>query len=376
MKTIEEIEARLSAIKKELESPDADLKKLEEEVRTLNAEKAALKAKAKEAEETRRKIAEGLGTTKEAAGAESANPSLEEIRSSAAYVEAYANYIKTGNDKECRTLLSKNAETNGQVPVPTIVDTYIRTAWEKNSILSRTNKTYLRGNVQVAFELSATDAAVHEEGKAAPAEEELTFGIVTMTPANIKKWIKISDEAVDMGGEEFLRYIYDELTHRITLALAKGVVEDIATAPTSSSATAVGVPKMAIAPSVITAASGSTRLSDEAENLVLIMNRLTHQNFLAAYAAGNFAIDPFAGFQVLYSSKLPAYDSASAGDVYAIVGDLRGMQVNFPNGDDVIIKWDDLSLAELDLVKVVGREYVAHAITSPGRFVNLTKPNA
>ena len=49
---------------------------------------------------------------------------------------------------------------------------------------------------------------------------------------------------------------------------------------------------------------------------------------------------------------------------------------NFPEGDDVVIKWDDLSLAEADLVKVVGREYVAHAVTGPGRLVNVTKPAA
>ena len=62
--------------------------------------------------------------------------------------------------------------------------------------------------------------------------------------------------------------------------------------------------------------------------------------------------------------------------MYAIVGDLRGCQVNFPEGDDVIIKWDDLSLAESDLVKVVGRIYAAHDVTGPGMLVNIIKPSA
>ena len=35
------------------------------------------------------------------------------------------------------------------------------------------------------------------------------------TPVSIKKWISISDEVVDLRGEAFLRYIYDEITYRI-----------------------------------------------------------------------------------------------------------------------------------------------------------------
>ena len=114
-------------------------------------------------------------------------------------------------------------------------------------------------------------------------------------------------------------------------------------------------------------------LTDEARNNVVIMNRLTYADFQAAYAAGNFAVDPFMGMTVLYTSALKAYSAASSGEVYAIVGDLGGAQVNYPEGEGVIIKWDDLSEAEADLVKVVGRQYAAHAVTGPGRFVNVAK---
>jgi hypothetical protein len=38
-----------------------------------------------------------------------------------------------------------------------------------------------------------------------------------------------------------------------------------------------------------------------------------------------------------------------------------------------VLKYDDLSLAEDDLVKVVGRQYAAHGVTAPGRFVKLAK---
>ena len=106
------------------------------------------------------------------------------------------------------------------------------------------------------------------------------------------------------------------------------------------------------------------------------MNRLTEVEFTAAYAAGNFAVDPFAGLTKVYSSALPAYSTASSNAVYAIVGDLSAIQVNYPEGTGIVIKYDDLTNAEADMVKIVGRQYAAHAITKPGRLVNIAKPAA
>ena len=105
------------------------------------------------------------------------------------------------------------------------------------------------------------------------------------------------------------------------------------------------------------------------------MNKLTYANFVAAQAAGNYAFDAFNGLKVLFTSALPAYDTASANAVYAIVGDLRGAQVNYPEGEGIIIKYDDLSEAEADLVKIVGRQYAAHALTACDMFCNIAKPS-
>ena len=44
-----------------------------------------------------------------------------------------------------------------------------------------------------------------------------------------------------------------------------------------------------------------------------------------------------------------------------------------PEGEGVAIKYDDVSLAEKDLVKIVGRQYAAHAVTACGRFCNVKK---
>lgn len=373
--SIEQLEERKTAIVAELDNPEADLDALQEEARGIKEEIETRKETEAKKAEIRQNVAMGEGTVvHEFAQAEERTEMNErEIRSSAEYCEAFKNYIIKGDDTECRALLSTNA--SGKVPVPTILEDGIRTAWENDAIMSRVKKTFIRGNLKVAFEKSASGAYVHTEGTSAPTEEALDFGIVELKPENIKKWIKISDEAAAMGGEAFVRYIYDEITYQIVkLAAAKGVA-DIAGASNTHSSSAIGIPKATLAPGVTTIQKAAANLSDQAENLVVIMNRLTEAEFLDAQAAGNFALDPFGGLPVLYTSALPAYSTASSSQVYAIVGDLSGLQYNFPEGEDVIIKWDDLSLAELDLVKVVGRQYAAHGVTAPGKFVNIAKPS-
>jgi HK97 family phage major capsid protein len=372
-KTIEELEARKAEIAVELDNEGADLDALTEEVRAIKAEMESRKAAEEKKAEIRAAVAAGPAPVIEDFKEEKPMATVEEVRASAEYIDAFKNYILSGDDTECRTLLTQNV--SGVVPVPVIVDDIIRTAWENDQILSRVRKTYLRGNVKVGFELSADGAYVHTEGTTAPTEESLTLGIVTMVPATIKKWIRISDEAVTMGGEAFLRYVYDELTYQIVKKLAALVVADIAGAGTTSGSTAIGVPKVTAAPSVTALPTAAANLSDDASNVVVIMNRLTEVEFIAAYAAGNFAVDPFAGMTKVYTSALPAYSTASASAVYAIVGDLSAVQVNYPEGDGVAIKYDDLTEAEADLVKIVGRQYAAHAITAPGRLVNVVKPS-
>lgn len=377
--TIEQLEERKAAIAVELDAPEADLDALESEARAIKEEIEARKDEEAKKAEIRAAVAAGAGqVTEKIEEKESKKMTVEEIRSMPNYVEAYANYIRTGRDEECRMILTETNPSSvvggGPVPVPVIVDEIVRTAWDKNEILSRVRKTNFKGNLKVAFERSADAAVVHTEGTSAPSEEALVLGIVTMIPKNIKKYIRITDEAATMGGEAFLRYIYDELTYQIIKKLADDVVGDIAGAGTSHSGTAVGVPKVSASPAVGCVAKAMGYLSDEATDLCVAMNRLTFAEFKAAQYAADYAVDVFEGLPVVFTNALPAYSAASANGVYAIVGDFKGAQVNYPEGEGVAIKYDDLSEAEADLIKIVGRQYAAHAVTAPGRFVNVTKP--
>lgn len=376
--TIEALMARRSEIGTLLESDDADLDALEAEVRAINEELERRRAAEERRAALRNAVASGAGDTVESIETEERTMTIDELRSNERYINAFAGYLRSGNDAECRSLMTEigAGSGNGGVPVPAFVDEIIHHAWENDEILSRVSKSNLRGNLKVGFERSADGAYAHTEGTTAVTEESLQLGIVTMIPKMIKKWITITDEAMAMGGEAFVRYIYEELAYQITKKLASDIVGDIVAAGTSHSATAVGITKSNIAPSVVAIPTAAANLSDEARNVVVIMNRLTEVEFISAFASGNFAVDPFAGLTKVYTSALPAYSTASTNDTYAIVGDLSGARVNFPEGEGIAIKFDDLSLSEKDLVKVVGREYAAHAVVGPGKFARLTKPAA
>ena len=372
--TVEQLEERKNAIVAELDNEGADLDALEAEVRSIKEELEARAAEEAKKVEIRKTVAEAKAPVVVVEKVEEERKEImtnAEVRASKEYVDAFARYLISENDTEVRSLLTENV--SGSVPVPVIVDEIIRTAWEKSDSLARVRKTNIRGNLKVAFELSADGAYVHTEGTAAPTEESLTLGIVTMIPKNIKKWIRVSDEAIAMGGETLVRYIYDELTYQIVKKLTALVIADITGAPTTATSSAAAVSAITQNPALTTVATAFANLSDEAQNPVIIMNKLTYASFIGAQAGGNFSFDPFNGLPVLFSSALPAYTSASTNQAYAIVGDLAGVQVNYPEGEGIAIKYDDLSEAEADLVKIVGRQYAAHALTANKMFCVIKK---
>lgn len=297
-----------------------------------------------------------------------------EVRNSKEYIDAFAEYIKSGNDAECRALLTENV-ASGTVPVPEMVYDIVKTAWDREGIMALVRKTSLKGNLKVGFEISADGAVVHTEGGDAITPENLVLGTVNIVPSSIKKVLQISDEVYDLRGEDFLNYVYDELAYRIAKKCADLIIVAIEACGTVSTTTSVGVP--AITASTIaqaTIASAMANLSDEASNPVVMMNKATWGAFKSAQYSGNFNADIFEGLPVLFNNTIKAFSVASTGDTYAIVGDLgHGALANYPNGQGIDFKFDDLSLKKQDLIEVLGREYVGLGIVAPNAFVKIKK---
>ena len=207
-KRLAEIAERRSGMGDLVETEDADLDALEAEAAELNTEESALNERKAAilaaAEQRQRELDEAMKTGEEVRTFEGENKmSNLEVRKSHEYNLAYAEYIKTGDDTQCRALLTENV--NGTVPVATYAEDRVRTAWNREGIMSRVRKSYLKGNLKIGWEKSADGAYVHTEAaNSAVTEESLVLGVTTLIPQSIKKWISISDEVNDLKGEEFL----------------------------------------------------------------------------------------------------------------------------------------------------------------------------
>ena len=381
----EEIEARKVEIREEVESTDnlETIEKLNDEVEALNQEEEQIEEQEKN-EEIAEEMEEKSLSVKEVVKEEKKMENNKEFRNSKEYVNAYAEYIKTNDDKELRALITTDGYATGNsatVEVPDMVYDIVKTAWEREELMQHVRSLAVKGNFKVQFEVSGDAAVIHTEGQTAVSEESLVLGVVTLTPVSIKKWISISDEVLDMRGEEFLNYIYDEITYRIAKKCADELVDKISKLPQSLSANGSGVydkvsaNKITSAPGIGVIAEAVANLSDEARDITIVMNKATYAAFKTAQYSANFPVDPFEGYRVVFNNTLPAYSSANNAAVYAIVGDFDfGALATYPEGEGISIKYDDTTLMTSDLVRILGRKYVGLGAVADKAFCLIAKP--
>ena len=347
---MEALETRAGEIA--VETAEADSEMLE----TLNAELDAIEERKAQIniEIEERKIAEeavlkGEGEVIEERKDEH-KMTDKEIRNSKEYIEAFANYVKTGNAKECRTLWSDNIDQSGEVgsvPVPDFVAGIVAEALKESEILSRVRRMEAAGNVKVGFEAAAPAAVAHVEGGETVAEEELVLGIVTLIPQTWKKWVSISDEALDsMSGEAYLQYIYDEVARGIIKAREDAVVAAILNAPTTATPTQPAVAEgTATTPALADFVNARALLSSAARDLVIICTPSQYATYRGLQMAASYSVDPFDGLPVLFNDTVTV----------PIIGDLAGVMENCPKGEAVEFKYDDKTAMTDDIVRILGR---------------------
>lgn len=377
--TADQVAEQRSALTAEIDrADDARLDQITEALTALDARSNALEAELRQRRQDMSRVAGGAGTLL-GAGAEHEPEarSLASVCGSTAYEEAYVRYLQTGDAAECRSLLTDLA-TGGTVPIPTYVADRIEVAWEHSILASRLRRVVSDGQMEFPFEVSATGAVVHKEGAAAPTEEALVLGKVTITPEFIKKWITISDTAMRLKGRAFLDYIYDEIENRIMLKADSEFIAAIKASPATSSSTAVAVP--ALTPAALdafTIFSALALLSSDATRPVAIMHKQTFFNGFMALADTtkrpiyNVVVENgrpvyyLNGVEVLFCSELTPMTEI-------IVGDLDGGVMLVPDAGQVSFVTDPYSLAEKNLVKIVGKLLAGFGVTRPNYFVRIT----
>lgn len=374
--TMEQIETRKAEIATEIDNAESKdvLDALNEELNALETRKGEIEMETRKAD--MKAVAEGAGVVVAKEEVKEVR-TLASVKASEEYVNAYAEYLKTGDDRECRALMTDLVD-GGSVPTPTIVDNYVNTAWENARLLSRVRRTSIKGTAKYPFEYSADAAFQHTEGDAvsSDSEEALVLGTVAIEPGMIKKWITITDEVIALKGQAFLDYVWDEIEERIYEKADAVLIGAIKACPASATTSAAGV--RVLTPASIDAStifSALAQLKNAASQPVAIMNKQTYFNqFMSLTDLQNRPIYNIVsdngrpsyfinGVEVIFDNTL-----ATGANAEIIVGDLRGAIANFPDGEGVKFVNDPYSLAEQDKVKVVGKMYVGLGVVRDGYF--------
>lgn len=351
---IEQVEERMDAISAELESEGADVEALKAETDELVARKDAIIAEAAEKRAMLDKIANSKDVEVIETFEERKDNTEMEKENREMMLDALAEFIKGRASEEQRALLTTNA-TGGTVKVSDIVDDFIWTDWDKSPILSRIRKVSVPGNYSVGYESAATGAVKHTEGAAAPDEETLTLAYINFVAEYYKKWITVSDTVLALKGRAFMDYLMKEFGHQLAIAIENAIVAEI---EGSSLAAAVTNP---LDNTAVMAAFAE--LSDEASNPVVIISKANYAAIMNERTEGGDKIeDPFNGLEVLFNNSVTGM----------LVGDLDGVVGNFPEGDDFKFIVDDRSLAEKDLIKIVGKILCAIHLVRPNGFAVVT----
>lgn len=310
------------------------------------------------------------------------------------YRQAWVDAIRTGDETQLRAMTTGT----DNVPVPTIWQSYVETAWYNYGKFSRlVNKSYIQGYLSIPVESAADPAVVHTEGSAQPNEENITLGLVELKPAMLKKWISMTDELMAMTADDFMRYLADELVYRVVLLLDNGIINGALDANGKGVVGIVGnsnteVVEAALSFNVVNEAIANLVTF---ENLTLAINPKTFfKNFMSLTDLQNRPIYQIAtdnagkpqyyinGIRCEFTQALPAYDDAALdpetgmGATWAVVGDFRGYRLNLPEGEMVRTLFDPYTMATEDKARMIGRLYAAGNVARLRHFAQIDKPNS
>ena len=166
-----------------------------------------------------------------------------------------------------------------------------------------------------------------------------------------------------MAGEDYLRYIYDEVARGIIKAEENAVVAKILAAPQTATASRPAVAKTGSAAGAITDfVNARALLSSAAEDLVLIMTPAQYATYRGLQMGATYAVDPFDGLEVLFNDTVTA----------PIIGDLSGVMMNLPKGESIEFKYDDRTRMKLDLVDILGRQPAAIEVVGNKFFAKVS----
>jgi HK97 family phage major capsid protein len=218
---IKEIEARLAAIKKEIEERGDAMKAeeidaLEKETKELTEERAGLIAAAEKRNGILDNIAKGGGVSVRSFGKkEEDNTDPDDPFGTPEYRSAWLKNLRRLPLTDAEKRAYANASDTGAEVVPTQTANEIISKVKKLApMLNEVTLLHVKGAVKFVVEGTNNDAAIHTENAAIkPAADTLTT--VTLSGYEIVKLVQISDTVMTMSIAAFESWIVDMLAEAI-----------------------------------------------------------------------------------------------------------------------------------------------------------------
>lgn len=225
MSRLEKIEARLAEIEKELSGDDVegkteeDLSKIEEEVRSLQAEKTGILKAAEKRASLEKAIAEGRsGVDVTPDFINGGKKEMEERAFNVESMEYRAAWLKKIrgielSDIETRAITTATASAGSAIPTSTsnkIVDK----VKEYCPILNKIEMLYVAGNVTVPAEGTTADAQKHAEGAVINADADTLIN-VTLGGFEVTKLVTISKSVVTMSIDAFENWLVNKIARKV-----------------------------------------------------------------------------------------------------------------------------------------------------------------
>ena len=217
---IKEIEARLAAIKKEIEERGDAMKAeeidaLEKETKELTEERAGLIAAAEKRNGILDNIAKGAGIVSRTFEQKQDNADPDDPFGTPEYRSAWLKNLRRLPLTDAEKRAYANASGTGAEVVPTQTANEIISKVKKLApMLNEVTLLHVKGAVKFAVEGTNNDAAIHKENEAITAAAD-TLTTVTLTGYEIIKLVQISDTVMTMSIAAFESWIVDMLAEAI-----------------------------------------------------------------------------------------------------------------------------------------------------------------
>lgn len=217
---IKEIEARLAAIKKEIEERGDAMKAeeidaLEKETKELTEERAGLIAAAEKRNGILDNIAKGAGIVSRTFEQKQDNADPDDPFGTPEYRSAWLKNLRRLPLTDAEKRAYANASGTGAEVVPTQTANEIISKVKKLApMLNEVTLLHVKGAVKFAVEGANNDAVIHEENAAITAAAD-TLTTVTLTGYEIIKLVQISDTVMTMSIAAFESWIVDMLAEAI-----------------------------------------------------------------------------------------------------------------------------------------------------------------